>query len=95
MLTLTLLALAAGCSTTGKDGTRHYIVIGFGLVSVNTTNLASAEVYKMQVLGISASDMPGVRLNMGYASSLVVLVPANNSAILEISDGPFSPLKLK
>lgn len=90
-----LLALAAGCSTTGKDGTRHYLIVGLGVVSVNATNQAGAQVYKMQVLGLGASDMPGVRLNAGFASSTVVVVPNTNSALLEISDGPFQPLKVQ
>ena len=90
-----LLAFAAGCSTTGRDGTRHYLIIGLGVVSVNTTNSAGAQVYKMQALGLGASDMPGVRIHAGYASSLVVVVPPTNSTLLEISDGPFSPLKVK
>jgi hypothetical protein len=91
-LPLLLFALLTGCAATGKDGTKHYLVLGLGVVSVNNTNPVGATVCKMQVLGIGVSDMPGVRFGVGYANSVVVAVPPTNHVLLEVSDGPFKPL---
>lgn len=91
-LCLIAAAVLAGCSVTDKSGTKHTLILGIGVVSVNHTNSA-ASVYKTQVLGVGVSDMPGVRLGVGYANSVTVCVRSN--AIVEVSDKPGSPLKVE
>lgn len=81
-----------GCSVTDKSGTKHTVILGFGIVSVNQTNTAAA-VYKTQLLGLGVSDMPGVRLGIGYANSVTVCVRSN--ALVEVSDAPGSPLNVR
>lgn len=83
-LPILLLVLLTGCSTTGKDGTKHYYVLGFGVVSVNNTNPSSASVYRMQMVGLGLSDMPGFRAGLGYADSTTIMVPTTNSVLIEI-----------
>lgn len=87
-----LLALGlAGCSVTDKSGTKHTLILGLGIVSVNQSNSA-ARVYKTQVLGVGVSDMPGVRFGIGYANSMTVLIESN--AVVEVSNNPGSPMKV-
>lgn len=83
-LTTLLLALLTSCSTTGKDGTKRYYVLGFGVVSVNNTNPASASVCRMKTIGLGVSDMPGLWAGLGYADSTTVTVPTTNSVLIEV-----------
>jgi hypothetical protein len=84
-LPILLLELLTGCSSTGKDGTKHYYVLGFGIVSVNNTNPVSASVYRTHVLGVGLSDMPGFRVSAGYADSTTILIPPTNNVLIELT----------
>lgn len=90
-LCLLMALMLAGCSVTDKSGTKHTVIIGFGIVSVNLTN-GAAGVYKTQLLGVGVSDMPGVRLGVGYANSVTVCATSN--VVIEVSDSPGSPMKV-
>lgn len=83
-LPILLLALLTGCSSTGKDGTKHYYVLGFGVVSVNNTNPSVASVCRMRTVGLGVSSMPGLWAGLGYADSTTVVVPTTNSVLIEV-----------
>lgn len=79
-----LLLLLTSCSTTGKDGTKHYYVLGFGVVSVNNTNPTSASVCRMQTVGLGISSVPWLWAGLGYADATTVMVPTTNSVLMEV-----------
>lgn len=78
-----LLMLLTSCSTTGKDGTKHYYVLGFGVVSVNNTK-SSASVCRMRTVGLGVSSAPGLWAGLGYADSTTVVIPTTNSVLIEV-----------
>lgn len=79
-----LLLLLTSCSTTGKDGTKHYYVLGFGVVSVNNTNPSNASVCRMRTVGLGVSSMPGLWAGLGYADTTTVVIPTTNSILIEV-----------
>lgn len=71
-LLLSALLLCSGCYST--NGTKHYIVIGLGIVSVNDTNQAYAQVIHSKMIGVYGSGTPGIGVGAGYRSSSVIEV---------------------
>lgn len=95
---LTLLGFAAsamlfmsGCIPIHTNGTTHYLVVGIGVVSVNTTNQAMAQVTKSTVLGGYVSERGG---GVGYSSVNQIMVNTNSDMDVEVSSVPFKPLKV-
>jgi hypothetical protein len=84
LVSIVLLALACGCVPFHRGGTTHYLVLGFGLVSVNSTNQIAVTAVKANVLGVMASTMPGPKLSVGYTSMAAASVETNQNAIVEI-----------
>ena len=89
------MAIAAvfmsGCIPIRTTGTTHYLVIGIGVVSVNNTNQAVAQVTKETILGGYVTDS-GV--GIGYKSSNRIMVNTNSDIDVEASSVPFNPLKV-
>jgi hypothetical protein len=78
------LTLVCGCSHRGmvlnyeSQDSLHYVVIGFGMVSVpKSTQPDAVTATKFNAVGISVSNQPGLSFGVGYSSSSVVAVPAN------------------
>lgn len=90
--------LLSACSGIPIDagGTRHYLIIGFGVVSVPRSQPdQSVSVHKMQAVGLSLSDQPGLKLSIGYASGLVTVIPDHlDGAVVEVSQRPFGPIRV-
>jgi hypothetical protein len=82
----------------GKEGTKHYVIIGFGIVTVKKTEGETAAIAtNSQALGINLSDQPGLKLGVGYSSSTVLTVPDGalaDDVRLEVSKRPFGLLKV-
>ena len=88
-----IFSMSSGCiQIPGKGGTKHYVIIGFGIVSVNESDEAVVAT-QTQALGVSVSDRPGLKLGIGYASSTVVTVaPGAQDVRVEVSKIPGGPL---
>ena len=82
LLLTALMLLLAGC-TIQKNGVVHYVVIGFGVVSVNKTNLA-AQVTSAKAVGVYCSDAPGAKFVAGYVNQTTTQIRTNSNVILEI-----------
>jgi len=89
-----LFLLLTGCASYTKDGTRHTIVLGFGIVSTPAIPDAEVTAVKTSVVGVTLSDVPGLRFGVGYSSATSVVVNTNAQAIIEINHGPFGAMKL-
>jgi len=93
-LTAGLALLLTGCvNFTDNSGTRHYVVIGFGVISVSRTN-QPIQVIKNQLVGAEFQTLP-VGFSAGYKSSTEMSVATNVSANIEIQNSPFKPLKVE
>jgi len=79
-----------GCvSIRGENGTVHYLIVGFGVVSVNDAAGPAVTATKAHVLGISVSDRPSPALAIGYSSSTVVTIADGAEDVrVEISQFP-------
>ena len=76
-----------------KNGTTHHVILGFGIVSVNSTNTAAADVIKTQVIGLGFNDSgAGAHFDLGYGVTTVVRVVTNQNIVIEVSDVPGKPL---
>jgi hypothetical protein len=95
ILGLALLVGLAGCAPFHKGDTTHYVVIGFGVVSVPRTNTSPVQVVKSQAIGLSVSDQPGIKFGIGYSSSTTVSIHTNQNVLIEVSDRPLAPLKVE
>jgi hypothetical protein len=91
------LALSACSGIPIDDGaTRHYVIVGFGVVSVPQGEPSnSVHVSKVQALGLTVADQPGLRFAIGYASGMVAAIPSDVEDVrLEVSDRPFGPVTI-
>lgn len=60
----------------GQGPVRHFLVIGFGLVSVKLPDEQTAVMACDQTsLGLYAGDLPGIRMGIGYQQSTTTIVP--------------------
>jgi hypothetical protein len=95
---LPLLLSLGGCAipVTGESGSVHYVVIGLGVVSVpspKTERVTTAITYN--TLGVMASDQPGMRVALGYASGATILIPKETNVIVSLSQTPGGSLKVE
>jgi hypothetical protein len=85
--------LSSCISIPGKNGTVHYIIVGFGIVSVNEPPSQAVIATDSHILGISISDQPGLKFAFGYSSSTVVSIPDGADDVrVEVSKVPGKPL---
>ena len=91
LLAVSLLLLGSGCLPIQRDGTTHYLVLGFGIVSVNNTNTTLAQVSRANALGVLVSNH-GV--TAGYASESLVCIKTNENIVVEVQQSPFKPLNV-
>lgn len=86
-------ALAGCCHWTDKSGTRHTLIIGVGVVSVNESKPEAAQVTRANALGIIA-DAGGV--TVGAASHFTTAVPDGAEDVrIEASQKLFGPVKIE
>jgi hypothetical protein len=90
-----LLVLFTGCIPFTSNGTKHVMVVGFGIVSVPATNAPNTQVAKSQAIGLIVSDQPGIKVGLGYSSSTVVQIATNQNVLIEVSARPGKPLTVK
>lgn len=79
-----LVVVITGCSSNRRslalavNGERslHFVVIGFGVVSVPKTEAnVAVTATKVQGLGVTVTDAPGLKVGLGYSSATTVSVP--------------------
>jgi hypothetical protein len=87
------LGLSGCCKWTDKSGTRHTLIIGIGVVSVNESKPEAAQVVRASALGISAGTGG---FTAGYSSRFSTSVPAGAEDVrIEASQHPFAPVKIE
>lgn len=66
----------------------RYLVIGLGVVTIADANESSAIVAaRVNALGLTVTDQPGIKFNLGYAaSSLIAIPPSIKDAIVEVGE---------
>ena len=97
-LCIAVLAMS-GCAipVPGADGTRHYVVVGIGVLSIpKVATDAPVTAVKLQAVGLVATPAPGPRLVVGYTKSYQVEAAAHaKSMLLEMSDSFAGPLTIR
>jgi hypothetical protein len=81
--------ILTSCVPFTSNGTRHTLVLGFGIVSMPATNTAVAQITKTQAIGFVLSDQPGIKAGIGYTSSIVTQIGTNQNILVEVSTKPF------
>lgn len=78
----------------GDQSSIHYMVIGFGIISVPKPEQKTAVLAtKMQSLGVSVSNQPGMKIGIGYTSGSLVAVPNGAEDVrVEVSQKLGGPL---
>ena len=72
------------------------MIVGFGVVSVPREPATNAiHVSKVQAVGLTVTDQPGLRVALGYASSMVSAIPPDVDVRLEVSDRPLGPVTIR
>lgn len=111
IVVLMTLLMTAGCSMSrtinttggvielpGKGPTRHFLIIGFGVVSCKAPEAETAVMVTDHTsLGVYAGDQPGLKLGVGYQQSTVTIVPNGLQADdvrIEVTRKPFLGLKI-
>jgi hypothetical protein len=80
------LPIHSGASTT------HYVIVGFGVVSVHENARDAIVATDTQDLGVVIGDRPNLRMSVGYLSSSVVSVADGAQDVrVEASRRPFGP----
>lgn len=77
--------------------TVHYLIVGIGVVSVpGNPDQSNVRVSRMNALGLSLADQPGLRFGLGYSSGTVVAVPADARDVrVEVSQRPLGRLRVQ
>jgi hypothetical protein len=88
-----IAALFSACALPLRSGdTVHYVIIGFGVVSVRDNAKDAIVATDTQDLGLTIADRPGVRVALGYVSSTVVAVADGAKDVrVETARRPFGP----
>lgn len=79
MLVAAVALLLTGC-TIERKGVVHHVIVGFGVVSVNKTNL-DAQVVQARALGVYGS---GSVFAAGYLNQTTTTVKTNSNVIIEL-----------
>lgn len=84
-LLLALLAsvLTSGCISYTARGVRHHVILGFGVVTVDT-NKPTVTVVKSATVGIGASSFPVRRCTVGFSKDTAAVVDTNQNVVIEI-----------
>jgi hypothetical protein len=94
-----IAGLLSACSGIPIDdgATRHYVIVGFGVVSIpKQPTTSSVHVSKVQAFGLTVADQPGLSVALGYASGMVAAIPPDVDDVrLEVSDRPFGPVTIR
>lgn len=92
-----VLGLGSGCLyLPSKSGTGRVLVVGIGLVSIHDRTNAPLTATSTQVLGLEVSDRPGLKVGVGYASSVVTTASDGAEDVrAEVSRWPFGPVKIQ
>lgn len=89
--------VSSGCSPIviqGESGTAHYVVLGFGIVSVpGQAEETAVNAVRIQSVGLTVSNQPQAKFSLGYLSSSTVAIPADTDGVLvEVSQELGGPL---
>jgi hypothetical protein len=78
------------------DGTRHNLILGFGLVSTKHHPDNSANVMRAQTLGLAIrTGAPQGGLVLGYQSIQQTQIAPNWQGIMQVNATPGEPLKVE
>lgn len=84
----TACTTASCCLTTADESSDaiHYVVIGFGIVSIPKPKAPDGVMAaNMNALGLAVSNQPGLNIGLGYSSSSVVSIAAEaKNAVVEV-----------
>ena len=97
LLPILLLALsAASCSWLGKDGTRHSLVLGIGIISTKEKMQGDAFITKTSLCGVTLQHNPAMTgLIVGYADSLLTQNPPRWEGQLSVTASHTQPLMVQ
>ena len=97
LLTILLFTFAVtSCSWTGRDGTRHSLVIGIGVLSTKEQVQGAALITKTSLLGVALQGNPAMRgLIVGYSESLLAQIPPRWEGRLSLNSSPKNPLAVQ
>lgn len=90
-----VLFVTSGCvlQTTGRERTRHYIVLGVGIVSIPSPEASPpVAAVKLQAVGLTAELAPNARFALGYINSHQIAVAANTDTTVQVSDAVGGPV---
>ena len=92
-----LLAFAsASCSWTGKDGTRHSLVLGIGVLSTKDRVQGDAIITRTSLCGIALQRSPAMTgLIIGYSERLLTQIPPKWEGRLNIAKSPGQPFTVQ
>jgi len=90
---------SSGCSGIPIDSehTVHYLIVGVGVVSVPAAqDRTNVRVSRINALGLSLADQPGLRFGLGYSSGTAVVVPSDAHDVrIEVSQRPLGELRVR
>ena len=91
---VTLAAVLSSCALpVQSNDTTHYLILGFGIVSVHENSKDAIVATDTRDVGLCITDRPGVKLQVGYLASTVVSVADGAKDVrVEASRLPFGPL---
>lgn len=79
---LLMLLLLPGCSYY-RGGKQHHLVLGFGVVTVDTNSPATI-VVKSTTVGLGASLFPVGRCVVGFSDTTAIMAATNQNVVIEI-----------
>ena len=93
---MTLLCNCAVPVKVSESGTKHFLVVGVGVVSVNDSE-EGVVAFRQNNLGLSLSDHgAGQKLGLGYSSGKVVAVsPKSKNVLVTVEDRPLGDLSVE
>lgn len=78
-----------------SDTSTHFVVLGFGIVSVPRESDANVVATKVQAIGVTFANDYALKLNAGYVSGATIGIPPQvDDVIVEVSDEIGGPLRI-
>ncbi len=84
LMILAILLQSCAIPIPGSPETRHFLIIGVGVTAHKTAKDEAATVISSRSLGLTISDMPGVKASLGFASTKMVSVNQNANLLIQV-----------
>lgn len=84
LFVLSMFVQSCAIPLPGSKDTRHLLIIGLGITTQKAANEEAAMVTTSKSLGLTMSNMPGVKASLGYSSAKIVTLSQDADLLIQV-----------